>query len=633
MNRDLTVNLRINTSTENAKAVSDTVAAVTSATRAGTTASNAYTQAQQSATVASAAAAQSAQKVGQAIASQGQQVAAASSSLRSYSGSVSKLDEGFAELEEGLKALHAEFDRQDEARRRLTAADQKMLSGVKETMNGITSLARSVVLLVAANEDQATSMLKIIATFESVAQAVKGVISIVSGATKAWQAYTAAAAAAAVASRFTFSGAGGQAGKAGVSVAGQVLGGVSAGVAGGAVAGLGGQVLGGVSAGGAGGAAAGAAGTFGTYALGATGLATAALHAGPIRLTAPLIVGSMVGFGAYQGASRLFGVGESEGFVNQGFGTAQRFESLPYLFFSTWRARSSEQASRARVNEMLSQQQIRARQRLSNDAFSVREYENQSALFSQDMSFEMLRAGIGLEGGRRGVATSERGLAMIQERRQQIGAIGETESLSMQAQKRTELRQLLEQENNLEIQRNESRVQAAQEEIRTAKERLSIAQQESEVAKQRLDMTRTSLSSMNRGEQNQLVQAVGIARQGGYLSDRQRGLIRRAGLRGFDDAIQSSEEQDIGSNPQLRAIFEMQRELNKPIEAKVKAESELVIKLEQDLERQKPIWQAELMAFLERQAKAMTEALKAEREMMMRAIEERIRLNDQAKGP
>jgi hypothetical protein len=201
--------------------------------------------------------------------------------------------------------------------------------------------------------------------------------------------------------------------------------------------------------------------------------------------------------------------------------------------------------------------------------------------------------------------------------------------LQIQAETRREARQLLEQERTLTVQLYESRIQAAQEEIQTARERLSIAQRESEINRQRLNQTRSGMAGMDAGEQRELIRAVRSAEGGEYVNARGRAAIRGAGLRGFDDAIMRSEEQDIAKNPELLKIFQQQQGLNTKAEIDVKVNSELVVKLEQDFEKQKPLWEAELMKFLENQFAKIQDAITKEREAEMRAMEERIRLQNQ----
>lgn len=581
MNRDLTINLKINAPTgENAKAASDAVAAVTTAARAGTAANTALAQSNQTVATTASAAAASARSLGQTIVTQSQSARTAASGNREYASSMERLDRMSSDLESGLKDLNDQLNKMEADRKRQIAAEREYFEGISRMVGGVTSLARSVVLLTAANEEDAASMLRMIARFESAAQAVRGLISVVQGATKAWTVYAAAAAAA-----------GGTA--------------TLSGFAGFGLSSIGGGIA----------TAAGVVGSAAGTAAGYIPQATAGTYAGSFGLPA-----------VYQ----AFGIGESEGFINQGYTSAQRWEDPFVLLGSTWNARSNERISRAGIGRIIAQGQYANSQRAPRDRYALGQFQQQQALYGADFSSQYMMAGAGLEGGARGIATADAGLAAVRARQAEIGNIDERSSLGLQAEQRSAVRQLLEQEMQLELQRNEARMQAAQEEIQTARQRLSIAQQEAEVARQRLGMIRTGLSGMNPGEQNELIRAVDRADRGENLNLRDRQAIRRAGLRGYDDVIQQSEEADIARNPRLAQIYAREQGINKPIEANVKAQSELVIKLEQNLETQKPIWQAEILSFLERQAIAIREALKAEMDAGFRAAEERARLSSRA---
>lgn len=584
MNRDLTINLRINAPTsENARAAAEAVSAVTAAARAGAVANESLAQSNQAVANTATAAAQGARNLGQTIASQSQQMRTATTGMRDFSASVESLDERFADFNRTARDLEQQLDRMEETRRRLVTADRQYLAGINRMIGGVTSLARSVVLLTAANEEDAASMLRMIARFESVAQALRGVISVVQGATTAWTAYATATALA------------------------------------GGTATLGGFAGFGLSA--IGGGIATAAGVVGS---------AAATGAGYIPHVAAGTALASIGLpSAYQ----AFGVGESEGFVNQGYSSAQRWENPLSLFGSTWSARSNEQASRAGVRQMLGQQGYRRSQMMARQPYLIQQAQQEAALSGLGINYAMLGAGVGLQGGARGVAASEAGLSRIRDRLGEIGGTGnfdDTQDLGVQAEKRREILLLVEQEAQLERQRHDARMQASQEEINTARQRLSIAQQEAEVARQRLSFTRTGLADSDPRSQRELVQAVERAERGDTLSSRDRGALRRFGIRGYEDAILSGEEADIARNPQLQRIYQQQQGLNKPIEAEVKVSSELVVKLEQEFEAQKPVWEAELVKVLDEQFAKIQQAMKDNQEAISRAAAERIRFNMRA---
>jgi hypothetical protein len=479
----------------------------------------------------------------------------------------SNFDERFDQQVGRLTELESSFDQAATARRRLASADREYLEGVQRMIGGVTSLARSFVLLTAANDEDAAAMLKTIARFESVAQAINGVIGVVQGATKAWQQY---------------------------AIAAELAGGVA--------------TLGGFTArtGGMGIAIAGAA-------VGSAAIASA-------------------GALAVEGISDYFSgdTVSTSGDYLAGFG-ANFWEYMPRMPFGYSKPFNQLAQSNYKTERMVEGRSRSSNALLQRQRFLVNQYQTGEAYFQSDFTDSQLRAGVGLEGGQRGMSVARAGLSSVMSRRFTLSTGKETDDLQVQAETRRESRQLLEQERTLTVQLHESRIQAAQEEIQTARERLSIAQRESEINRQRLNQTRSGMAGMDAGEQRELIRAVRAAEGGEYVNARGRAAIRGAGLRGFDDAIMRSEEQDIAKNPELLKIFQQQQGLNSKAEIDVKVNSELVVKLEQDFEKQKPIWEAELMKFLENQFVKIQEAIKKEREADMRAAAEQARLQQQAR--
>lgn len=477
----------------------------------------------------------------------------------------SNFDERFDQQVGRLTELENAMDQAATTRRRLASADREYLEGVQRLVGGVTSLARSFILLSAANEEDAAAMLRMIAKFEAVAQAVNGVIGVVQGATKAWQQYA-----------------------------------IAAELAGGAAT--------------VGGFAARTAGTgLGLLSVVGSGIG----YLGGWNVASQAVSNFFSGRNETTGYDRVAGAlsGFAGSFAEGSAGSLFRpYESLAY--------------SQRKTNRMEQMRSQRAAGILQQQQFQVGRYQTGEMLFQSDLSDAQLRAGVGLEGGRRGMAVAQAGLNQVVARR--FGRFtNETDDLQIQAETRREARQLLEQERTLTVQLYESRIQAAQEEIQTARERLSIAQRESEINRQRLNQTRSGMAGMDAGEQRELIRAVRSAEGGEYVNARGRAAIRGAGLRGFDDAIMRSEEQDIAKNPELLKIFQQQQGLNTKAEIDVKVNSELVVKLEQDFEKQKPLWEAELMKFLENQFAKIQDAITKEREAEMRAMEERIRLQNQ----
>ena len=428
-------------------------------------------------------------------------------------------------------------------------------------------------------------MLKMIARFESVAQAVKGVISIVQGARKAWEAYTAAAVAASVASKFTFAGAGGA-----------VASGLAGGAAAGGAAGLTGAYLG---------------GQFGVYSATAAGLTTAALDIGIAPMSVPLIAGGFAGFGAMQGAHRLFGVGEGDGFVNQGFGTAQRFESIPYLLGSTWNARSSEQASRARVDQMIAERSYRNNAAQQNAQFRMMQFQQGQSDFQIDLQGAQFSAGYvdptrtpnWRDGFQRAFRTNAATSTSLLDR---------LNSPELQNDER----------DNLQVQNQklEERRRIEGELVGLARERLNIMQQEAEQANQMLAAQRGNLTQMKGSDAAKLAQAIRDADSGQQLTEKQIAMMRRNNIQGYEQQIQSSEMAIINRDPNRSFIFQNQRDKIgvDQINADVKVASEMVLKLQAEMDTKAPEWINQSMKFLNDHAEKLKQAAKETIEIQFR---------------
>ena len=566
MDRELTVNLRVvGPAGGELRTASDAVKRLADASTVATTAQQSLANAARTASSAAQTAAEQHGRVALAVANSAAAMGRATVANREYATSMERLDQMSDEFERGLRDLNQQLDRMESDRRKLAAADREYLEGVQRLVGGVTSLARSMVLLTAANEEDSAEMLRMIARFESVGQAVNGVIGVVQGATKAWQQYATAASLAGNAA--TVGGFLGRTGGYGLAIAGAAVG------------------SGAIMAGGA---------------LAAEGVSD--YFTGDRNST--------TGGWLASGMTNLYGM--------------QIGPELPYRFLLT---KPYEDAawSQRNLDRMLADRQTRTAMLTDRERYLASQRDQQEALAGVRINNAMVGAGIGLDGGARGLVVADEGLKAVRGRLAEIGEVNERDPLEVQAGNRREILQLLEQERSLELQRNESRIVAAQEEISTARQRLSIAQQEADIARQRLGYTRTGLAGLNGGERAELSRAVEVADSGGTLNERQRLAIRRAGLRGYDDALIRSEEADIARDPRMQRIYQQQQTLSQPIEARVKAESELVIKLEQNLDAQKPVWQAEIMAFLQRQADAMVRATDENLKAQIRVVEENIR--------
>lgn len=555
MNRDLTINLKINAaSAENAKAASDTVKAVTDAARAGTVAANQFAQAQQTAASAASSMATAARSVGTAVTAQSQSYSQAASSTEQYAHTMSKLDAKFAELEKGIGGLNESLDAMDNNRKKAAAADREFLEGVQRLAGGITQMARSVVLLTAANEDDAAAMLKMIARFESVAQALNGVIGVVQGATKAWQQYAIAA------------------------------------------------------------ELAGGAATVGGF-IGRVG-GTAAATASVIGAGAGLFGGGALLFesidNAVNGTNKTYA---SDGIANTLTGFAGAINSTGFLgragsLFKPYEESYESQQKTARMERELSERERLNRRR--DDFARIAEIENMTksqVVFETDLQQSRFVAGLqdpSRNPNWRDSFQSEYRVNTVtanslEDRKKVLEkAIGDDKDGTKD--------QVALERNKRELEEVERRI------TDTARERLSIMQQEAETANRIVAAQREGLAQMSRGDARSLANAIKSAADGS-LTDKEIGLLRRNNIQGYDDVIKKSQEAIIASDPNKAFIFRDQQqktqvdELNKNYNIAVN--SEMVLKVQAEIDKTAPQWMSEAMKFIQQQVDRIKEEAKA----------------------
>ncbi len=553
MNRDLTINLKINAaSAENAKAASDTVKAVADAARAGTVAANQFAQAQQTAASAASSMATAARSVGTAVTAQSQSYSQAASSTEQYAHTMSKLDAKFAELEEGIGGLNKSLDAMDNNRKKAAAADREFLEGVQRLAGGITQMARSVVLLTAANEDDAAAMLKMIARFESVAQALNGVIGVVQGATKAWQQYAIAAALA------------------------------------GKTATIGGFV----------GAAAG------VLAPVAAGVAAASGYAG----AGALLWESM--------QNRANGTDKTpvSDFLSRSYtafsGFANSVGASAGTLFAPYESSYQSQQKAGRMEEELTERQRLNRRR--DDFARIAQIENMTkSQVAFETGLQQSRFVAGLQDPARdpnwrdsfqsAYRVNTVTDSALQERKKAL-----LESIGDEKDPTKDHQSLYRDKRELEDV--ERRI------LDTQRERLSIMQQEAETANRIVAAQREGLAQMSRGDARSLANAIKSAADGS-LTDKEIGLLRRNNIQGYDDVIKKSQEAIIASDANKAFIFRDQQqktqvdELNKNYNIAVN--SEMVLKVQAEIDKTAPQWMSEAMKFIQQQVDRIKEEAKA----------------------
>lgn len=431
---------------------------------------------------------------------------------------------------------------------RATTATQKFLSGVSQLAGGLTSLARSFVLLTAANDESALQMLQTIAQFEAVAQAVRGVISVVRGAAAAWGAYKTAAIAAAAAQGITLSG-------------GAVALAAGAGIAGTAVASAG------------------------------TGLA-----------------GLYVGNALQVAGSRLYGVNDQSGAVNQGFGTRQEYEDPFSAISSMFEARSSAQRSAEGASI------------LEND-LQYRNERNERRRMRRAMELSVSRSDWQID------SEQNKFISGLQDPARNITwrdgfdrRISENTSEAISVQNRLNSADLnLADPRNIENREDvlKERVALTERLNELGKERLSIAQQEAETAQKMMASLQGNLAQMGGGDIRQLANAIRAAQGGDDLTAKQIGLLRRNNIQGYDEQIQRSEQAIVSKNQDAKFIYEDQRQKTQVDQltqnVNVALKSEMVLKVQAEIDAKAPEWLSTTTRFIKEQI----DKLKAETNAMI----------------
>jgi hypothetical protein len=545
VNRDLTINLKIVTAGgENSRAASEAISTVTEAARAATAATGTLAQAHTTAATAASSMASAARNVGAAVASNYTKMRQASDGTREYATAMDRLDAKFSEIEEGLKGVNDSLDKMESDRKKLASTDREFLEGVQRLSNGLMSMARSVVLLTAANEEDAASMLRMIARFEAVGQALNGVMGVVQGATKAWQQYALAAElAGGVASVGGFVGRMASTGAAGASVIG------------------------------------GAAGLLGGGAL-VSEMVDNAVNGTNKTYASDAISGTLTGFA---------GAVNSVGWLGRAGSMFKPYEES-YL---------SQQKTARMETELTERQRLNRRRDDFSRIAQIESMTKSQVAFETDLQQSRFVSGLqdparnpdwrdSFQSAYRVNTVTDRAL---QDRRRELQAsIGDENDT-------TRDQQALGRDKK-ELEDIERRI------TDTARERLSIMQQEAETATRIVAAQREGLAQMSRGDARSLANAMKSAADGS-LTDKEIGLLRQNNIQGYDDVIRKSQEQIIASDPNKAFIFRDQQqktnvdELNKNYNIAVN--SQMVLKVQAEIDKTAPQWTSEAMKFIQQQ--------------------------------
>ena len=555
MNRDLTINLRVVTAGgENSRAASDAISTVTDAAKAATAATGTLAQAHTTAATAASSMASAARNVGAVVASNSAAMRQASDGTREYATAMDRLDAKFAEIEEGIKGVNDSLDKMESDRKKLAATDREFLEGVQRLSNGLMSMARSVVLLTAANEEDAASMLRMIARFEAVGQALNGVMGVVQGATKAWQQY---------------------------AIAAELAGGVAS------VGGFVGRIAGTGAAGAS--VIGGAAGLLGGGAL-VSQMIDNAVNGTNKTYASDAISGTLTGFA---------GAVNSVGWLGRAGSLFKPYEES-YL---------SQQKTARMETELTERQRLNQRR---DDFSRIAQIENMTksqVAFETNLQQSQFVAGLqdpsrnpnwrdSFQSAYRTNTVTDKAL---QDRRIELEkSIGNEGDLTR---------------DPVALARDKKELEDIERRITdTARERLSIMQQEAETANRIVAAQREGLAQMSRGDARSLANAIKSASDGS-LTDKEIGLLRRNNIQGYDDVIRKSQEQIIASDANKSFIYRDQQqktnvdELNKNYNIAVN--SEMVLKVQAEIDKTAPQWVSESMKFIQQQVERIKEEAKA----------------------
>lgn len=574
MDRDLTINLKIAGPVRgDAQTAVDAVKSVAESAQAATAAQTALASASRTAAGVAQTTAEQHGRVAASVTNTASAMGRATTANREYATSFRKFDEAFAEFEAELRQVNGTLDQMEANRRRITAADREFLEGVQRLTGGLTQMARSVVLLTAANEEDAAAMLKTIARFEAVAQSVNGVIGVVQGATKAWQQYAIAA-----------------------ELAGNT---------------------------------ATAGGFLGRMA--GTGAALSSVLGGSIGLFS---AGSLV----YQNADNYFN-GTNKTYAEDAIasrltsfaGAANIFGGAGTLFKPYQDSYLSQQKTAQMEGELTERQRLNRRRDEWERLRGLEGLMRGQVAFETDLQQSRFVAGIQdparnpnwqdsfQSAYRVNTATDQ---ALRKRHDELTAAIGDPQDPTRN------------QQNVAEAVRQREDVERRIAD--TQRERLSIMQQEAELASRIVASQRESLAQMSRGDTKQLASALKAVDSGEELTARQIAILRRNNIVGYDQQLRSNEERLISRNPDAAYIYQNQREkagveqLNHSFNVAVS--SEMVLKVQAELDSKAPQWIAESMRFVTQQVERIKDEANSAISLKMDEMRRQFDQSEKAKG-
>lgn len=495
--------------------------------------------------------------------------------LREVAGALEEVAEGWREEAAQASAAARAAREVETSKRRLVSANRAYLEGARQVIESVTSLARGFVLLGLVDEKNIEAALRKLAAFEALAQSVRGMIGLVQGATKMWQAYQAAVLAAAAAD------------------------GVKAVSGMGTVAGFAGRLAGGGLA-----AAAGATGAAGLAAGG--GLFVEGAYNWATGRTATPMADSIAG------AFTRFAGMLPEGSAGSLFAP---FESSYY--------------SRQRMMRTEAEGNARFQMSSGRDAFLANQLRNRFELDQIGIAGAARLAGAGLQGTEREIAATQAAIAERAKRGHVTSQIDETEDYGQQIAAIENKRQAIQdeiadQERLIELERK-----ASTERIEAAQKNLTTAQRELEIANQRVQTTASSLLGFKGGDIQAVNEAARAARAGEDLNQKQIELLQRTQSPEFQAALARNTERIVRERGLGGIIDPLKQDVAK-LETEVKAKAELVVKVEQELSRQEPIWMERIQTLIKDLYKDLGEATEKRQAAMWAEMQETLRKQKKA---
>lgn len=454
------------------------------------------------------------------------------------------------------------------------AANRQLVEGSKQSLEGITALARGFVLLGVSSEKDLEKAVKTLAKFEAVANVLKGTINTVQGLAKAYDAYRTSvqAAAAAESARSAAQAAGGAAGAVG------------------------------------GGAAAGGAVGGGLVTLAAP-IALLAAAIAAVAASMMLWKEKIDGTAGKQG-SFTDTVGEWVNWLSNKLVAADLRASGLGSYAEGITGDGSAKTSRLEGEQAKRDQIAIDQARLNREADEREAFEQSTAGRVRRAQRETAAqlASMGLQGGARDRAHTE---SMITTNRTDLL------NASTAAQRVAALEEAIGLQNRLEAAQKaeiQEKLAAARESLGLHKQELSTLQAKAQALEAERKGALGALSGMDPLQAQQLKAVAARAQAGEQISLRDAQLLQQTGLSQFNPAIEGAQQRQIealGLADLLRPLTDAlaaNQAAERTVKAKIELDEQLTVKLEQDATKIATAVENAIRKFMQARDKAIEEA-------------------------